>query len=53
MPYIQIGNKVVETDEKGNIKCTSKQIEHPDGRIDCEIHIPCLMIKSKTNEKEK
>ena len=44
---VRIGDKLVECDDRGVIKATSKEIKHPDGRVDVEIHIPCLKIQSK------
>lgn len=44
---IRIGDKMVECDENGIIKATSKEIKHADGRVDIEIHVPCLKIQSK------
>jgi hypothetical protein len=49
---IQIGDKLVEVDEKGVVKATSKEIRHPDGRVDIEIHIPCLKVVGKQTNKE-
>lgn len=47
---IQIGDKLVELDERGILKATSKEIKHADGRVDVEIHIPCLKIQGKTTK---
>jgi len=44
---IKIGDKLVECDKRGIIKATSKEIKHADGRVDMEIHIPCLKIQGK------
>ena len=45
--FVKIGDKVVEVDANNVIKATSKEIKHPDGRIDIEIHVPCLKLQSK------
>lgn len=42
----KIGERIVETDEGGCLICTSKEIKHPDGRIDVEIHVPTFNLKS-------
>ena len=44
---VQIGDKLVECDERGIIKATSKEIKHDDGRVDVQIYIPCLKIQQK------
>jgi hypothetical protein len=49
---IKLGNKIITIDEhliemkdgRPVIKAWSKEIRHPDGRIDCEIHVPALRI---------
>ena len=41
---IKIGDRLVECDNNRVIKATSKEIRHPDGRIDVEIHVPSLKI---------
>jgi len=48
---IKIGDKIVDVDERGIIKATSKEIKHADGRVDVEIHIPCLKILQKQGDK--
>jgi len=48
--FLKIGNKLVKCDENKVIKATSKEIKHPDGRVDVEIHVPCLKIQSKAVE---
>jgi hypothetical protein len=50
---IKIGDKIVETDKLGVIKATSKEIKHPDGRIDVQVFVPCLRIHSKAEEIKK
>ena len=45
--YIKLGDRLVECDERGVIKATSKEIKHPDGRVDIEIHVPSLKIQGK------
>ena len=47
MPQVRIGDKLVEVDENGIIKATSKEIKYPDGRVDIEIYVPCLKIQGK------
>ena len=42
---IRIGDKLVECDENRIIKATTKEIKHADGRVDIEIHVPCLKIQ--------
>jgi len=44
---IQIGDKLVELDERGILKATSKEIKHADGRVDVQVFIPCLKIQGK------
>jgi len=48
---IRIGDKLVDVDDNGILKATSKEIKHADGRIDIEIHIPCLKIIGKQKEQ--
>jgi hypothetical protein len=48
---VKIGDKIVELDENKVIKATSKEIRHPDGRVDVEIRVPCLKVQSKAKEK--
>jgi len=50
--YLKIGDKAIplNADGKPNIKCTSTEKCHPDGRVDCTIHVPCLQIASKANK---
>lgn len=47
---VQIGDKIVEADSSGVVKATAERIEHPDGRIDVIIHVPCLQIAAKKVE---
>lgn len=50
---VNIGDKVVEAEMKNGvpvIKATSEEIHHPDGRVDCVIHVPCLTIQSNVKE---
>ena len=49
---LKIGDRMVECDENMVIKATSKEIRHPDGRVDVEIHVPSLRIQSKQPIKE-
>ncbi len=42
-----IGDKLVEVDASGKIKATVEEVRHPDGHIDCIIHVPCLQIQAK------
>jgi hypothetical protein len=48
---VRIGDKLVEVEEKDGVPVikdvASKEIVHPDGRVDVEIHIPCLVIQAK------
>jgi hypothetical protein len=48
--WMKIGDKVVEVDSNKVIKATSKEIRHPDGRVDIEIHVPCLKIQGTNNQ---
>jgi hypothetical protein len=45
---LKIGDKLIEVDSSKVIKATSKEIRHPDGRVDIEIHVPCLKIMPKS-----
>ena len=47
---VQIGDKIVEADSSGVVKATSERVEHPDGRIDIIVHIPCLQIAAEKVE---
>ena len=40
--YTRIGDKLV--DQK---TIWSEEVQHPDGRVDCTVHIPYLQIASK------
>lgn len=44
---LKIGDRMVECDENRVIKATSREIRHPDGRVDIEIHVPSLKIQAK------
>ena len=49
----RIGDKLVEV-ENGVIKGTwTEKIRHPDGRVGVIVHVPCLQIQSKVQEKKK
>ena len=48
---IQIGDKLVECDDRGIIKATSVTKINAKGGTDVTIHIPCLKIMNK-NQKE-
>lgn len=41
--YVRIGDKLVEP----GAVCTSEEVRHPDGRVDCTVHVPCLQIAAK------
>lgn len=43
---IRIGDKILEVNENRVIKATSKTIKHDDGRIDVEVHVPCLQLQA-------
>jgi len=49
---LKIGNRMVECDENRVIRATSKEILHPDGHVDVEIHVPSLKIQGKQPIKE-
>ena len=53
MPQVRIGDKVIEIDDRGVAKCTSKSIDRGNGRVDVEIHIPVLKVVQKQPNKEK
>lgn len=46
---IRMGDKIVEAElnEQGIpvIKATTKEIRHPDGRVDVVVEVPCLQIQ--------
>ena len=49
----RIGDKLVEV-ENGVIKgAWAEAIHHPDGRVDVIVHVHCLQIQSKVQEKKK
>lgn len=56
--YVKMGDKLVEVDhfdENGKpvLKTWSESKTHPDGRIDCTVHVECIQIAaSKPKIKE-
>jgi len=47
---IRIGDKIIEVDNSSGtpiVKATSKEIRHPDGRVDVIVKVPCLQIAAK------
>ncbi len=46
MNQVQIGDKMVEVDEKDSIKCTVEEIDRGNGRVDVIVHVPCMQITS-------
>ena len=49
--YLRMGDKAIpfegyDQDGKPIIKPVIENIEHPDGRKDVIVHIPCLIIQS-------
>jgi len=50
---LKIGDKLVDCDENGIVKATSREIKHKNGRIDVEIYVPCLKIQGKQQELGK
>ena len=51
MPTVKVGDKLVEVDDRGIAKCTSKSIDRGNGRVDVEVHIPCLRIINKQGKQ--
>lgn len=52
--YLRIGDKAIPFDgydENGKpvIKPVITTVEHPDGRKDVTVHVPCLTIQPKQN----
>lgn len=47
---VKIGDKIVETDSSGVVKARAERVEHPDGRVDIIIHVPCLQIAAEKVE---
>lgn len=50
---MKIGDKVVDVDYSSGvpvIKAVPERIEHPDGRVDVIIHVPCLQIAGKAKK---
>lgn len=47
---VQIGDKIVEADSSGVVEAKVERVEHPDGRVDVIIHVPCLQIAAKKAE---
>jgi len=47
--YVKVGDKLAEVDHldgqgKPVLKTFSTETKHPDGRIDCTVHVECLQI---------
>lgn len=51
---MQIGDKLVEVEMNKNgvpvVKARAEEIRHPDGRVDVNVYVPCLNLKSKSQE---
>jgi hypothetical protein len=58
MTWLKIGDKVVSIEEFKKIgektipvlKAVSEEITNPDGSVDVIVKVPCLQIRSKTEE---
>jgi hypothetical protein len=53
---LNIKGRLVEVENINGIptiKATSKEIKHPDGRIDIEIHVPCLKVINNIGKERK
>ena len=53
--YVKIKDKLVEVDRldangKPILKTWSEETKHPDGRVDCTVHVECLQIAATPNK---